>query len=64
MEEKKEFPKGEFSGFGYVLECSKTWYVFSPWLDSPNAPTLSIAANFQNPLAGPSFICHDLAMVS
>ena len=33
MREKKEFPKGEFSGFGCVLECSETWYVLSPWLD-------------------------------
>ena len=28
----------------------------------PNAPTLSIVAIFQIPLAGPSCICHDLAM--
>jgi len=34
MEEKKEFPKGEFSDFGCVLEWSKTRCVFSPWLDS------------------------------
>ena len=34
MEEKKEFPKEEFSGFRYVLECFETRYVFSPWLYS------------------------------
>ena len=34
MREKKEFPKGEFSGFRCVLECSETRCVFSPWLDS------------------------------
>ena len=34
MREKKEFPKGEFSGFRCVLECSKTRCVFSAWLDS------------------------------
>ena len=34
MKENKEFPKGEFSGFRYVLECSETQCVFSPWLDS------------------------------
>jgi len=34
MEEKKEFPKGEFSGFRCILECYETRCVFSPWLDS------------------------------
>ena len=34
MKEKKEFPKGEFSGFRCVLECSTTRCVFSLWLDS------------------------------
>ena len=34
MEEKKEFPKGEFLGFGCILECSETRCVFFPWLDS------------------------------
>ena len=34
MKEKKEFPKGEFSGFGCVLECFKTQCVFFPWFDS------------------------------
>ena len=34
MEEKKEFPKGEFSGFRCVLECSETLCAFSPWFDS------------------------------
>jgi len=34
MGEKKEFPKGEFSSFRYVLECSKTRCVFSSWFDS------------------------------
>ena len=33
MEEKKEFPKEEFLCFKCVLECSKTRYVFFPWLD-------------------------------
>ena len=33
MRQKKEFPKGEFSGFGCVLECPETRCVFSPWLD-------------------------------
>ena len=33
MEEKKEFPKKEFSGFKCVLECSESWYVFSLWFD-------------------------------
>ena len=28
-DEKKEFPKGEFSGFGCVLECSETQCLFS-----------------------------------
>ena len=30
MEEKKEFPKKEFSGFKCVLECSKIQCIFSP----------------------------------
>ena len=34
MKEKKEFHKGEFSGFGCVFECSETWCVFSTWLHS------------------------------
>jgi len=34
MEQKKELPKGEFSGFRCVLECFETKYVFFPWLDS------------------------------
>jgi len=34
MKEKKEFPKGEFSGFRCALECSETRCVFSLWLDS------------------------------
>jgi len=33
MEEKEEFPKGEFSSFRCVLECSETRCVFSPWLE-------------------------------
>ena len=33
MEEKKEFPKGEFSDFRCALECSETRCVLSPWLD-------------------------------
>ena len=32
--EKKEFPKGQFSGFWCVLEYFETLCVFSPWLDS------------------------------
>ena len=34
MKEKKQFPKEEFLGFRYVLECSETRCVFSPWFDS------------------------------
>ena len=32
--EKKEFLKGEFSGFKCVLECFETQFVFSPWIVS------------------------------
>ena len=34
MEEKKEVPKGDFLGFGCILECSETRCVFFPWFDS------------------------------
>ena len=32
MKKKKEFPKGQFSGFRCILECFETWCVL--WLDS------------------------------
>jgi len=34
VREKREFPKEEFSGFGYVKECSETRCALSLWLDS------------------------------
>jgi len=34
VREKREFPKEEFSDFGYVRECYETRCIFFLWLDS------------------------------